>query len=102
MIGDSLPPLLSVTVPHLGGIEAAYRCLPATPDPAKRTLVMVNSFMTNSGLYHPQFDSVPLQQAFNLISIEPLGHGSTKCPSDSFTFWDSCVRSYVADGLETY
>ena len=86
---QSLPSLLTVSVPHLGGIEAAYRCHPATLNPAKRTLVMVNSFMTNSALYHPQFESTELQQAFNLVAIDPLGHGATRCSSDTFTYWDT-------------
>ncbi|KAL8280869.1 hypothetical protein RQP46_006873 [Phenoliferia psychrophenolica] len=89
----TLPPLLSITVPHLGGIEAAYRCLPATPDPSKRTLVMVNSFMTNSGLYRPQFESVALQKEFNLVAIDALGHGGTRTASDTFTYWDSAIMN---------
>jgi microsomal epoxide hydrolase len=29
----------------------------------------------------------------NLLAIEPLGHGSTSCPSEHFTYWDSALMA---------
>lgn len=86
---NTLPTLLSVDIPHLGKNTASYRCVPATPDPSRRTLVMVHSFMTNSNLFLPQLESPALKLVFNLVAIDQLGHGGTTCESETFTNWDS-------------
>jgi microsomal epoxide hydrolase len=40
-------------------------------------------------LYHEQFNNDALNDAMNLLAIEPLGHGATSSPSEHFTYWDS-------------
>ncbi|USW51829.1 Putative alpha/Beta hydrolase [Septoria linicola] len=62
----------TVRVSHLGGITAAYQ----TPKPfetSKPTIVLVNSFVTSSELFRPQFEDERLTDAVNLIAIDPLG-----------------------------
>lgn len=104
----------TVDVPHLGGISAGYRLSsPSAPgngngngiDPAKPTLVLINSFMTSAALFAPQFDSPTLSAKVNLLAIEPLGHGLTRLASspsstEHFTYWDSAVMNLqVMDAL---
>jgi hypothetical protein len=74
----------TISVPHLGGIEAAYQ-MPKKYDSSKPTLVLVNSFTTDSELYKAQYENKQLTDAMNLISIEPLGHGQTRTKSQQFT-----------------
>ncbi|KAL8371690.1 hypothetical protein RB595_001477 [Gaeumannomyces hyphopodioides] len=89
----------TVQVPHLG-VTAGYRLAGGTIDASKPTVVLVNSMCTTSSLYEHQFASAELSAAVNLLAVEPLGHGATSCPSDSFTYWDSAlVALQVMDSL---
>ena len=78
------PNTQTVSVPHLGGIDASYQ-MPSKYDSSKPTLVLVNSFTTDSELYKAQYENKQLTDAMNLISIEPLGHGQTRTKSRQFT-----------------
>lgn len=78
------PNTRTISVPHLGGIDAGYQ-MPKKYDSSKPTLVLVNSFTTNSELYRAQFEDEKLNAAMNLIAIEPLGHGATRTKSQQFT-----------------
>ena len=73
----------TINVPHLGGISAGYRSTGI--DPAKPTVVLVNSMCTTSSLYNDQFNSKSLTDAVNLLAIEPLGHGATSSATEHFT-----------------
>lgn len=81
-----------VHVNHLGGIEASYQ-MPRPYDKHKPTLVLVNSFTTDSELYKAQYSNTKLTDQMNLISIEPLGHGQTRTKSKQFTYWDSAIMN---------
>ncbi|KAJ5698600.1 hypothetical protein N7462_000605 [Penicillium macrosclerotiorum] len=79
----------TITVPHLGGIKAGYAFAKDQYDPSKPTCVLINSMCMTVSLYHDQFNNQALNDAMNLLAIEPLGHGSTSSPSEHFTYWDS-------------
>jgi len=79
----------TITVPHLGGIKAGYAFAKDHYDPSKPTCVLINSMCMTVSLYHDQFIDGALNDAMNLLAIEPLGHGSTSSPSEHFTYWDS-------------
>lgn len=64
--------LESVHVPHLGGIDASYY-MPQPYDRSKPTLVLINSLTTSAELFHPQYDDEAMNEAMNLLCIEPLG-----------------------------
>ena len=81
----------TINVPHLGGISAGYRSTGI--DPAKPTVVLINSMCTTSSLYNDQFNSKSLTDAVNLLAIEPLGHGATSSASEHFTYWDSAIMA---------
>lgn len=81
----------TVEVPHLGGTTAGYKLSSNTCDASKPTLVMINSMCTMASLYKAQFADPALTDTMNLLAIEPLGHGSTSCPSEHFTYWDSAI-----------
>lgn len=83
----------TVQVSHLGGITAGYRLSRNAVDPAKPTLVLVNSMCTTSSLYNEQFNSRALTDAVNLLAIEPLGHGATSSTTEHFTYWDSAIMA---------
>ncbi|KAJ9148533.1 Dihydrolipoyllysine-residue acetyltransferase component of acetoin cleaving system [Pleurostoma richardsiae] len=83
----------TVEVPHLGGIKAGYKLSGAGYDPAKPTCVLINSMCTTVSLYNDQFASEALTAAFNLLAIEPLGHGATSCPVEHFTYWDTAIMA---------
>ena len=83
----------TIEVPHLGGIQAGYRLSGESVDSSKPTIVLINSMCTTSSLYNDQFSSKALTDAVNLLAIEPLGHGSTSCPSEHFTYWDSAIMA---------
>ncbi|CZT15387.1 related to alpha/beta hydrolase [Ramularia collo-cygni] len=90
----------TVKVPHLGGIEAAYQ-MPNSYDSSKPTLVLVNSFTTDSYLYQSQFTNKRLTDLYNLLAIELLGHGQTRCKSEHFTYWDTAIMNLqVLDALK--
>jgi pimeloyl-ACP methyl ester carboxylesterase len=81
----------TTNVPHLGGISAGYRSTGI--DPAKPTVVLINSMCTTSSLYNDQFNSKSLTNAVNLLAIEPLGHGATSSTTEHFTYWDSAIMA---------
>ena len=96
---DTMPNTEIVHVPHLGGIDAAYQ-QPHPYDPAKPTLVLVNSFMTSSELYKSQYANKELNDKMNLIAIELLGHGQTRAKVENFTYWDTAIMNLqVLDAL---
>ncbi|KAG9562646.1 alpha/beta-hydrolase, partial [Aureobasidium melanogenum] len=82
-----MPNTKTIYVPHLGGIEASYQ----TPglDTKKPTLVLVNSFTTSSELYKTQYANKDLTSKMNLLAIELLGHGQTRCKLENWTYWDT-------------
>ncbi|EXF83630.1 hypothetical protein CFIO01_00772 [Colletotrichum fioriniae PJ7] len=83
----------TIQVPHLGGITAGYRLSGDKVDPAKPTVVLINSMCTTVSLYNDQFNSKTLTDAVNLLAVEPLGHGSTSCPVEHFTYWDTAIMA---------
>ncbi|KAL9479579.1 hypothetical protein ACSS6W_004365 [Trichoderma asperelloides] len=90
----------TIRVPHLGGIDAGYRLSNGAVDPAKPTVVLINSMCMTSSLYDHQFDNKALTDAANLLAIEPLGHGSTECSSENYTYWDTAIMAIqVLDAL---
>jgi pimeloyl-ACP methyl ester carboxylesterase len=95
----NMPNTKIVHVSHLGGIDAAYQ-MPNGYDASKPTLVLVNSFLTSSELYQPQFKNKQLTDRMNLIAIELLGHGQTRCKVEHFTYWDTAIMNLqVLDAL---
>lgn len=91
----------TVNIPHLGGIQAGYRVSGDGINPAKPTVVLINSMCTTSSLYNTQFESKALTDAVNLLAVEPLGHGATSCASEHFTYWDSAIMALqVMDALK--
>lgn len=89
----------TVHVPHLGGIDAGYQ-MPHQYDASKPTLVLVNSFTTSAELYQSQFKNKELTDRMNLIAIELLGHGQTRCKTEHFTYWDTAIMNLqVLDAL---
>lgn len=83
----------TIDVPHLGGISAGYRVSGDRIDPAKPTVVLINSMCTTSALYNDQFNSRTLTDAVNLLAVEPLGHGATTSKTEHFTYWDSATMT---------
>ncbi|KZP05941.1 alpha/beta hydrolase fold family protein [Athelia psychrophila] len=49
--------------------------------------------MTSADLHRPQFENATLTDAMNLLAIEPLGHGQTRCATEHFTYWDTAIMS---------
>ena len=95
----TMPNTKIVHVPHLGGIDAGYQ-MPHSYDASKPTLVLVNSFTTSSELYQSQFKNKDLTDRMNLIAIELLGHGQTRCKTEHFTYWDTAIMNLqVLDAL---
>lgn len=81
----------TVFVPHLD-TQAGFRLSNRQVDPTKPTVVLINSMCTTAALFAPQFASARLLGAANLLAIEPLGHGATRCRGgDHFTYWDSAL-----------
>ncbi|AEO67280.1 6acabc9c-fb0b-4ab4-bbc9-dc84dbd5645c [Thermothielavioides terrestris] len=83
----------TVEVPHLGGITVGYALSGGAYDPAKPTCVLINSMCTTVSLYRAQFADAALTDVLNLLAIEPLGHGATRCATEHFTYWDSAVMA---------
>ncbi|KAG2412487.1 hypothetical protein HFD88_010044 [Aspergillus terreus] len=83
----------TVQVPHLGGIKAGYALANDTYDPSKPTCVLINSMCMTVSLYQAQFQDPQLTAAMNLLAIEPLGHGSTSCAAEHFTYWDTAIMA---------
>lgn len=86
----------TIEVPHLGGINAGYALSGDHYDASKPTCVLINSMCTTSALYRDQFSDTKLTDAMNLLAIEPLGHGSTSCLTEHFTYWDSAIMALQA------
>lgn len=87
-----MPNTKTVDVAHLGGNDAGYQ-MPHPYDPAKPTLVLVNSFATSSGLYRGQHANKQLTEKMNLLTIEFLGHGKTRTKNENFTYWDTAIMN---------
>ena len=88
----------TVSVPHLGA-TAGYQ-MPRPYDSSKPTLILVNSFTTSSDLYRGQFENEDLTSRMNLLAIELLGHGKTRCSIENFTYWDTAIMNLqVMDAL---
>lgn len=84
-----------VRIAHLGGIEAGYR-ISGPYKQYKPTLILINSFTTAAELYQSQFENTKLTENFNLLAIEPLGHGKSKlrvAGRDTFTYWDTAIMA---------
>lgn len=95
-----MPNTTTIEVPHLGGIEASYQTA-GSLDPSKPTLVLVNSFTTSSELYKSQYANKDLTDNMNLLAIELLGHGQTRCKIDNWTYWDTAIMNLqVVEALE--
>ncbi|KAI1981241.1 hypothetical protein LOZ53_006474 [Ophidiomyces ophidiicola] len=90
----------TVTVSHLGGIDVGY-CMPAY-DPAKPTLLMINSFATDVRLFNDLFASAAAAAQVNLLAIEPLGCGRTRPKTCAYwSHWDSAYMALqVLDALK--
>ncbi|KMP02222.1 hypothetical protein CISG_06171 [Coccidioides immitis RMSCC 3703] len=89
----------TIHVPHLGGIDAAYR-ISDPYDASKPTLILINSFTTSSELYDAQFSSPALLSKLNLLAIELLGHGQTRTDCEHWTYWDTAIMNLqVMDAL---
>jgi len=85
----------TVRVPHLGGINAAYR-IAGPYKQYKPTLILINSFTTCAELYEGQFQNTKLTDAMNVLAIEPLGHGKTtlrEAEHQTFTYWDTAIMA---------
>ena len=85
-------PAKTVEVLHLGGIQAGYQ-MPKPYDSSKPTLVLINSFTTDSELYKAQYEDKRLTDQMNLLAIEPLGHGQTRTKLRQFTYWDTAIMA---------
>lgn len=95
-----MPNTTTIYVPHLGGIEASFQTA-GSLDPSKPTLVLVNSFTTSSELYKSQYASADLTDNMNLLAIELLGHGQTRCRTENWTYWDTAIMNLqVIEALE--
>lgn len=93
----------TITVPHLGDIQAGYAISgDGHIDPSKPTIVLLNSMCMTVSLYKAQFADERLTSAANLLAIEPLGHGATSTGQavGHFTYWDSAIMALqVMDSL---
>jgi len=67
--------------------------MPRPYDESKPTLVLVNSFTTDSELYKAQYENKELNDAMNLIAIEVIGHGQTRTKSIQYTYWDTAIMN---------
>lgn len=92
-------PTKTLEVPHLGGISAGYKL--SSYHPSNPTIILINSFTTSAELYAPWFANSALTSKYNLLAIEPLGHGLTRAhKTEHWTFWDTSIMSLqVMDAL---
>jgi pimeloyl-ACP methyl ester carboxylesterase len=90
----------SVHVPHLGGIDAAYK-MPYGYVPAKPTLVLVSPYALSLDTFDLQFTDNALTETANLLAIDHIGQGRTRCKeTDAWSFWDTATMNLqVLDGL---
>jgi pimeloyl-ACP methyl ester carboxylesterase len=96
-----MEPIKTINVPHLGGIEVGYRFSRDSRGSSKPTLVFLNPFTATADYYLLEFQNRALQEAMNLLAIEPLGHGYTRPKkTESYTYWDSAIMALqVLDSL---
>ena len=85
----------TVQVAHLGA-KVGYAISNGGLDFSKPTCVMLNSMNTTASLYEPQMNSKRLTDIMNVLAIEPLGHGSSSCSTDHFTYWDTATVALQA------
>ncbi|RJE26337.1 Alpha beta hydrolase [Aspergillus sclerotialis] len=85
----------TIHVPHLGGINVAYR-MPSY-DPQKPTIVLLPPFTVSIDIFRPQFEDDALTDIANLLAIDPLGHGGTRTTKEeSWTLSDSATMTFQA------
>ncbi|KAK6849964.1 alpha/beta hydrolase [Apiospora arundinis] len=88
-----------IELPHIG-IRAGYELSNGGYDSSKPTCVLINSMCTTVSLYRDQLSDKRLTSTVNLLAIEPLGHGSTSCIAEQFTYWDTAIMALqVLDAL---
>lgn len=88
----------TIHVPHLGGIDAAYK-MPSY-NPTKPTIVLVAPWTTSLDIFSTQFDDNELTDSANLLAIDLLGQGYTRTKSDTWTYWDSARMNFqILDAL---
>ncbi|XXH01451.1 hypothetical protein Hte_007811 [Hypoxylon texense] len=85
----------TVQVPHLSA-KVGYAISNGRIDPSKPTTVLINAMCVNVGMYQDQMASEKLTAATNLLATEPLGHGSTTCATEHFTYWDTALIALQA------
>ncbi|KAI6090983.1 hypothetical protein F4821DRAFT_255270 [Hypoxylon rubiginosum] len=85
----------TVQVAHLNA-KVSYAISNGKIDPAKPTTVLINAMCVNGEMYRDQMTSERLTAATNLLAIEPLGHGSTTCTTEHFTYWDTALVALQA------
>jgi pimeloyl-ACP methyl ester carboxylesterase len=80
-------------VPHLDGITVHY-ALGSPYDPKKPTVLLIPGFMTTLDIFEPQFSDKELVNKFNLVAVDPLGHGKTTRPKcGHWTYWDTTIMT---------
>ncbi|KAI1779431.1 putative alpha/beta hydrolase [Hypoxylon cercidicola] len=92
---DNMAATQTIQVPHLDA-QVGYAISNGKIDPSKPTTVLINGMCVNVGMYRDQMASDRLTAATNLLAIEPLGHGSTTCASEHFTYWDTALVALQA------
>jgi pimeloyl-ACP methyl ester carboxylesterase len=85
----------TIAVPHLGG-SVVGATFGRQYNPDLPTVVMINSYTTSAELYRPQFSDSLLNDAANLLALEPYGHGRTRSTYRHFTYWDSAIANLQA------
>ncbi|KAJ4481125.1 putative alpha/beta hydrolase [Lentinula aciculospora] len=85
----------TTNVLHLGGIMVGYKLARDRYDSTKPTSVLANSMCTTVSLFSEMFANNKLIDTMNLLAIEPLGHGTTRCPTEHFTYWDSIKEAFA-------
>ena len=89
----------TIEVSHLRGISAEYKLSPYKA--SNPNIILVNSFTASAELYPPWFADSKLTSKYNLLAIEPLGHGATRAHNtEHWTFWDTSIMNLqVMDAL---
>lgn len=89
-----------IKVPHLWGTQVGYQ-MPRPYDSSKPTCILINSFTMTSDLYDAQYKNQTLLDTMNIIAVEPYGHGHTRSPSRTFTYWDTAIMTLqLLDALQ--
>ncbi|KAI5776473.1 Alpha/Beta hydrolase protein [Geopyxis carbonaria] len=93
------PQTISLTLPSSHPLTVCYRATPATPDPARPTLLFLHTVGTSSALFAPQFAG-PLAQTHNLVAPDLLGHGATRAGDDALEdAWDYDTQAEMVVAL---